>query len=59
LATYFTVLALGSQYKNGDRFDSNDGIARTLYQTALEFLPEILVLNNSLESIQASVYKHQ
>ncbi|KAH8589015.1 fungal-specific transcription factor domain-containing protein, partial [Bisporella sp. PMI_857] len=59
LATYFTVLALGSQYKNGDRFDSNDGIARTLYQTALEFLPEILVLNNSLESIQASaIFAH-
>ncbi|KFY09158.1 hypothetical protein V491_08377 [Pseudogymnoascus sp. VKM F-3775] len=50
---YHTILALGCQYRGGGSFEPKSGTAWKLYEVALGSLSEILVLKESLLSVQA------
>lgn len=56
-ALYHTVLALGCQYRGGGSFEPKRGTAWKLYEVALGSLSEILVLKESLLSVQVG-YLH-
>jgi hypothetical protein len=54
-ALYHTVLALGCQYRNGGSFDPGNGVASSLYQTALGLFSDILVPKERLLNVQVSL----
>lgn len=51
-ALYHAVLALGCQRKGGGSFQSGQGAAWTLFQVALDMLPEILTSKETLVHAQ-------
>ncbi|KAH8695318.1 fungal-specific transcription factor domain-containing protein [Talaromyces proteolyticus] len=52
-ALYHTVLAIGCQYNDGGSFDPGCGQAWKLFEVALSYFPDIVMMKGSLMAVQA------
>lgn len=52
-ALYYTVLAIGCQYHEGGSFDPGSGTAWKLFEFALSYFPDIIIIRKgSLMAVQ-------